>query len=426
MKTRPTTLGRRHRSTIAGAAIGVLTLTAACGSGFNDDEEASDDGGGDSGGGSLEVLFGSSGQAETEAMEAAGAAFTEETGIKVTMTAAQDLTQQVAQGFAAGEPADVFYLDPSTFQNYAADGDLYPYVDQLSAADDFYPVLEETFSYEGEFTCAPKDWGTLGLVINNKMWKEAGLTEADLPTDWDELATLADRLTTDDHAGLVLDSSISTLGSFLYQNGGSILSEDGTEATLDSAANVEALEYVQGLLDDGVAALPVDLDSEWNGEAFGRSRAAMVIIGPWVVGALAADFPGIDYSVYPLQEGPAGPGTVSFTNCWAIPSQTPNQDEAVQLVEFLTSVDQQMTFAEAFGPVPSRMSAESTWTAQFPELAPFVEQAEYAHPDVALAGGTEVIADLNSQLSQIGSADPAELLSNVQANFEDVIEENQG
>jgi multiple sugar transport system substrate-binding protein len=424
MKTRRTTSRTRDRRVSIAATIGVLALTAACGSGFDDENEESSDGGGD--GGPLEVLFGSSGDAETQALEAAGQAFTEETGIEVTMTAAQDLPQQVAQGYAAGEPADVFYLDPSTFQNYAADGDLYPYVDQLEAAGDFSPVLEDAFTYDDEPICAPKDGGTIALVINDQMWAEAGLTEADVPTDWDELEQVAGELTTDDHAGLVLDFSISTLGTFLYQNGGTILSEDKTEVSLDSAENVEALEYVKGLLTDGAAEFPADLDSEWNGEAFGRKRAAMVLVGPWIVGALKADFPGVDYSVHVLPEGPAGPGTVSFTNCWAIPEQTPNKEAAVQLVDFLTTVEQQLTFAEAFGPVPSRLSARDEWAQRFPELAPFGSQDEYAHPDVALAGGTDVIDDLNNaRLAELESSDPEELLSGAQANFEDVIEENQ-
>jgi multiple sugar transport system substrate-binding protein len=423
MKTSPTTPRKKSRMTIVGVAIGAFALTAACGSGFDDDE--SDESSGSTDTGPLQVLFGSSGTAETNALKAAGEAFTEQTGIKVTMSAAQDLPQQVAQGFAANKPPDVFYLDPSTFQNYAADGDLYPYVDQLEASGDFSPVLQEAFSWEGEPVCAPKDGGTIGLVINDEMWREAGLTEADVPTNWDELKQVAGELTTDDHTGLVLDYSISTLGAFMYQNGGSLISDDKTEVSFDSPENVEALEYVQGLLDSGVAELPGDLDTEWNGEAFGRGKAAMVMVGPWIYGALKADFPGIDYSVYAMPEGPAGPGTVSFTNCWAIPEQTPHKEAAVQLVDFLTSVDQQLAFAKAFGPIPSRLSAREEWAKEFPNLAVFGQQDDYAHPDIALANGTEALEDLNSRLAEIRDADPEELLSEVQANYEDVIQENQ-
>jgi multiple sugar transport system substrate-binding protein len=43
-------------------------------------------------------LIGSSGPAETAAVQGAAADFTKQTGIKVTVTAAQNLKQQVSQG----------------------------------------------------------------------------------------------------------------------------------------------------------------------------------------------------------------------------------------------------------------------------------------------------------------------------------------
>mgnify|MGYP001640960108 FL=1 len=36
---------------------------------------------------------------------------------------------------------------------------------------------------------------TLQLVINTTMWKDAGLTEKDYPTTWEQLGTVAQKLT---------------------------------------------------------------------------------------------------------------------------------------------------------------------------------------------------------------------------------------
>jgi multiple sugar transport system substrate-binding protein len=52
-------------------------------------------------------MFGSSGPAETAAVQAAAASFTRTSGIKVKVIAASNLTQQLAQGFAGGQPPDV-------------------------------------------------------------------------------------------------------------------------------------------------------------------------------------------------------------------------------------------------------------------------------------------------------------------------------
>ena len=44
------------------------------------------------------------------------------------------------------------------------------------------------------------------------------------------------------------------MGVFLEQNGGGLTNEEGTEATVDSPENVEALTFVQEMMQDGVAA----------------------------------------------------------------------------------------------------------------------------------------------------------------------------
>jgi|GEM_PF-3700375 len=66
--------------------------------------------GGGSGGGEITLLYGASGPAETAAIDEAAKAFTDKTGTKVTATPAQDLTQQLAQGFSSGQSPDVFYV----------------------------------------------------------------------------------------------------------------------------------------------------------------------------------------------------------------------------------------------------------------------------------------------------------------------------
>ena len=80
----------------------------------------------------------------------------------------------------------------------------------------------------------------------------------------------------------------------------------------------------------------------------------MTIEGNWIGGAMSADFPDVDYTVAELPQGPAGPGTLAFTNCWGIAEASGNKDDAVDLVEYLTSEDQQLAFADAFGVIPSR------------------------------------------------------------------------
>ncbi|GAB3618342.1 hypothetical protein GCM10027416_28990 [Okibacterium endophyticum] len=248
---------RRLGLVAAASALGLI-LTG-CGSGFDDTDGGTGDGGElTSSDDALSVLIGSSGDAETAAVEDAVAAWSEESGIDADVTVANDLPQQLSQGFAAGTPADVFYLSSDNLAGYADNGSLLAYGDQLSNADDFYPTLVENFTYDDQFYCAPKDFSTLALVINTRLWNEAGLTEADIPTTWDELASVAETLTTDGRVGLGLSSEYQRLGVFMAQAGGGLVDDDG-EPIASSDENVEGLEYAQQLINDGSMAFAPEL-----------------------------------------------------------------------------------------------------------------------------------------------------------------------
>jgi len=415
---RPT---RRAGALVAGASALALTL-AACGGGSGFDDDATDDaatGDGDGGGGAVEILIGSSGDAETRAVEDAVAAWSEESGVEATVSVAADLPQQLSQGFAAGSPPDLFYVGADFFVGYAANGSLMPYADQLDNVEDFYPTLRDSFTYEDELYCAPKDFSTLALFINNEAWSAAGLGEDDVPTTWEELSEVATTLAETSDTGLTFGPEWQRVGTFMAQAGGSLVSEDGTTATVDSPENLEALTFVQELLDSGAAQYPAALGAGWGGEAFGTGAAAMTIEGNWLVGALANDFPDVDYQVVPLPEGPAGPGTLQFTNCWGIGADSANQEQAVELVQHLTSPEQQLEFARAFGVMPSIESAADQWTSEFPEQAAFLESVDFAQGVPTVEGISDVIADFNAQLEGLaGGGDPQGLLTSVQSTLE--------
>ncbi len=231
---------------VALAGIAALAL-ASCGGGGTD--AGSTDGAEAPAAENLTILIGTSGEAETAAVQAAADAWGAESGTTVEVVVASDLNQELAQGFAGDSAPDLFYMSWDQFQTYAGDDYLEPYAMDLENAGDFYPELVETFSYDGEFVCAPKDFSTLALVINTQLWEEAGLTDADIPTDWEQLQTVAQTLTTGETVGLSMGPEYQRLGVFMQQNGGGLM--DGETVTASSAENVEALEYVQGLLEAG-------------------------------------------------------------------------------------------------------------------------------------------------------------------------------
>ena len=389
--------------------VGVLAGLGACASG-----------GGDPSDGKLSILIGTSGDAETAAVQAAADAWAADNDAEVEVVVASDLTQQLSQGFAGGDAPDLFYMSWDQFATYASNGYLDAYADDLANAGDFYPALTDTFTYDGTFTCAPKDFSTLGLIINTDMWAAAGLTDADIPTDWDSLEAAAKTLTTDTTVGLSFGLEYARLGVFMNQAGGELV--DGDSVVADSDENVAGLEFVQKLHEEGVLRVPAEIGAGWGGEALGAGKAAMVIEGPWIKG-IKGDFPDTNYQAYELPAGPGGKSTFTFTNCWGIPANSDTSDAAVDLVEYLTADEQQLTFADAFGVIPSTETGAATYAEKYPENASFVAGNEYAVSPVNFAGSATVVSDFNAQLEGLWTGDASEILGTLQQNLQDALDE---
>jgi multiple sugar transport system substrate-binding protein len=136
---------------------------------------------------------------------------------------------------------------------------------------------------------------------------------------------------------------------------------------------------------------------------------------------MSADFPDVQYTVAELPEGPAGPGTLAFTNCWGIAEASGDKDDAVSLVEHLTTEEQQLAFADAFGVIPSVQTAAEQYGEDKPQFAPFVAGAEYAQNPPSQEGAADVIADFNAQLEGLKDGDPQAILESVQQSMQAVV-----
>jgi multiple sugar transport system substrate-binding protein len=405
---------KRHRL-LAAAAAGVLLATSACGSGFDDD------GGGSTtqqstGPANLQILIASSGDAETKAVTDAVAAWASSSGNTAKVTPAQDIAQQLGQALAGSTPPDVFYVDAARFADYASVGALEPYADKVSGVDDFYPNLRQAFTYENKLYCVPKDTSTLALQINTDLWAKAGLTDADVPTTWDQLTAVAQKIKAKGIVPMALGDTRDRVGAFFVQAGGWLVSEDGKSPTADTPQNVEALTYVQTLLKQGLAQYPKQLDAGWSGEAFGKGKVAMTIEGNWIKGALTNDFPDIKYRVAELPAGPKGKGTLSFTQCWGVAAKGKFKDQAIKFVEAMTTADQQLAFAKGFGVMPSRQSAQAQYTSQYPDDAPFIAGAAYGHGPVNAPKMDSVLADFDASLNGLANGNPQEILQRFDRN----------
>ena len=127
-------------------------------------------------------------------------------------------------------------------------------------------------------------------------------------------------------------------------------------------------------------------------------------------------------STPPLPAGPSGDqGTLVFTNCWGISATTQYPEQATAYAEYMTTKQQQLEFAKAFGVIPSITSAKADYLTEFPDNKPFVDGIDYARGVVGAAGIADVLSDFDAQLDGLATADPKTILESVQQNLTDAI-----
>lgn len=409
-----------RRSVAAVLTTGVLLTTAACGGGFKSSSGASN-APQQTGKASLQILIGSSGDAETAAVKAAAAKWASSSGNTASVVPAQNMDQQLGQAFAANKPPDVFYLDASKFADYAAQGALYAYGDKSAGASDFYPNLKDAFTYKGTFYCAPKDFSTLALEINTDLWTKAGLTDKDIPTNWAQLTKVLGTLKAKlpGVTPMVISPGHDRVDAFIVQAGGGLVGKDGT-VTADSPENVAGLQYVQSLLKGGLLKYSSQVGAGWGGEAFGKQMTAMTIEGNWIKGAMKSDFPKVKYQVVPLPAGKTQ-GTLAFTQCWGIPASSKYKEQALSFVNAMTEPNQQLAFADAFGVMPSRQSVKAEYAQKFPADQVFLEGAAYGVGPIKAPKLTQVLADYDNELNKLASTPPSVILARLQKNMKAAI-----
>jgi multiple sugar transport system substrate-binding protein len=402
----------RPRAALVLSMVAALALTAGTALGSRQSGKAT----------TLTALIGSSGPAETYAVNNAAKAFTKQTGIQVNVVVASDLGQQLAQGFASGNPPDIFYLGNDQVATYAKAGSLAT-LDNLKNVKAFYPSLRAAYTYKGHLYAAPKDFSTLALVINSASWQAAKLTAANYPKTWAQLSSVAKKLTRSGQVGLCTGPEFHRLGVFMIENGGWLVSKDGKTATVNSKANVTAFNYVKGMIKAGTFKLTNQLGAGWGGEAFGKGMCAMTIEGNWIAGAMTHDYPTVKYRAVQLPTGPAGSkGTLQYDGGWGMAAASKNKSEAMSLITYLTSPKVQMGNAKAFGVMPSVQANAKEWSKLYPQFAAFLAGATYSKSIPTVPDIATVLGDFNQQLQGLPQSDPKTILDRVNGELQSVLD----
>jgi len=310
---------------------------------------------------------------------------------------------QIQTAIAAGNAADVFFVQNEFAQDFMSRDVLLPIDDYMAedgiTADMYYTPLVNAYTWQGALYGLPKDWSPIGAVYDPAAFESAGI---EMPTTWDEMRTALQALKdATGQTALALDPKFDRFVIFMYQAGGNTTNEDVTEITLGSPEVTQALEYFYGLYTDGLSATSVDIGAGWPGDAFVQGLTSMVFEGNWMFPTLNDQAPDKEFAVAELPSGPAGPGTPAFTQAYSIFSGSQNPDAAWVLTNYLTSVDgvrEMMPFGLA---LPALPALEGEFLELFPERAPYLAAGEYATSVQYGPGGQTFATDANAVLQSL-------------------------
>src|ERR1700694_459887 len=255
-----------------------------------------------------------------------------------------DYPTKMRANVASGTVPDVFYLTPGMSSEYISSGkllNLSPYMGKDGVkASDYYSALINPFTCtSGQVYGLPKDWNSLGVFYNKQMFQAAGLPFPTESWTWDDLKNDAQKLTKNPGTpnsvyGISLSADASRWGAFLLANGGAVLNKNGTQATFNNQVGIDTLNYYASFLKNNTGALPTTVGAPWNGDAFGKQRAAMAIEGGWLIPYMASTYPNVQYDIAPLPSSPDGKrANLTFTNAWSAFSGTKHPEAAWELIK---------------------------------------------------------------------------------------------
>jgi multiple sugar transport system substrate-binding protein len=324
-----------------------------------------------------------------------------------------DYATKMRANVASNTVPDVFYLQPSMSNEYISAGkllNLSPYMarDGVKATDYYSTLINPFVCTSGQIYGLPKDWNSLGVFYNKQMFQAAGLATPKAGWTWSDLQADAQKLTKNAGSpnsvyGVVLSADLSRWGAFLEQAGGSVLSKDGTQAAFNTQQGIQALQYYDSFFKNKTGAMPTTVGAPWNGDAFGKQRAAMVFEGGWLIPYMTETYPNVQYGIAPLPIGPTGkPANLSFTNAWAAYAGTKHPDAAWELIKYMAGATVQESNLTAGFALPTLKSlANSSYFASHPDLKVLFDAAPYSYADYYGSQDTPIHTDLSNAIQEV-------------------------
>lgn len=200
--------------------------------------------------------------------------------LTVEVVSWNDIYTKVNTRIANGQAPDILNID--VFADYQADDLLLPakeYVSEETYAK-MYPAFLEQSNVDGTIWAIPDLASARAMYYNADILEAAGV---EVPTTWEELTAACEAIKAYDSSiypwgiDMTTDEGQAAFAYYTWNNGGGFVDANG-EWALNSAENVEAIEYAIGLVNAGYTNTDPANDTRYAlQDMFGAGQVAMMI-----------------------------------------------------------------------------------------------------------------------------------------------------
>ena len=226
----------------------------------------------------------------------------EDINVVVDCVSWNDIYTVVNTRVANGEAPDLLNID--VFADYQADGLLLPASDWVSEETyaKFYPSFLEQSVVDGTVWAVP-DLASARALYYNKDILEAANVE--VPSTWEELKAACEAIKAANPdvypwgVDMTTDEGQACFAYYAWNNGGGFVDENN-DWTLNSAENVEAVNFVVDLIKSGLTNTDPTTETRYDlQEMFAAGKLAMMI-GPNQISKYCEENGGVNYGVASL------------------------------------------------------------------------------------------------------------------------------
>lgn len=298
-----------------------------------------------------------------------------------------------------GSIADVFWMNGPNITKYAK-GDILMPIDDLIASAGLdkanYPQgLVDLYNIDGKQYALPKDFDTIGVWYNKKIFDDAGIP---YPTDdwtWEEMADIAKKLTKADGSIYGISAGYDDQSGFyntIYAAGGEVISADKKASGYDKPETQKGVELWVDLMKSGVSPSQASLTETEGYVQFLSGRIGMFWMGSWFLASVLTSDVKDDLDVVELPSIDGKKATVIHGLGNVIYKNTKNPEAACKWVEFLAGETANKLSAETGAAIPALKGTAAEWVAKNPNynLKSFIKSSEeYSYPYPASANTAE-------------------------------------